>query len=539
MKSVSGFLIFLLALAACGGDAPGQSSSCQSQAECTDPAHPYCFAQTCVECDVDQACPADRPACDNETHTCGVCAGAVDCARFDDQGVCAPDGRCVDCASNLDCGVDVPRCEVAAGECSGCRSEDECARFADRPHCDARGRCVTCRDSADCPASAPICNTDTAQCGQCAKHDDCVSGICDLDGGTCIADGDVLHVKKGATGTSCTRGDPCAGVAQAYTKVAGSRKYIRVHAGTYDGASLSGKDFVLVGPGAVIRARPQTTVLALAQLGSVTVEGVELRGGRASAGDGGHGIEFCGSGTLTIRDARVVDNVSGVVTTCGSLIVRDSTLQENRLTAMEVSAAPGAEVTVERSTVSTNGDGIRVTRGGGKVTMSRSRIGGGFVGIDCADVSCHLVNNVFVGVGAGSSGFITNAVELSGGYPDQIEHNTIVDNKGPGILCKDGAAASTFRNNIVARNIVKAGESQVQGGACSHRYSLIWPGPLPTGDGNLSVEPKFQTDGFHLAPGSPGIKAAAPAGTVNADIDGEHRPSSGADIGADEVVTAP
>jgi hypothetical protein len=98
----------------------------------------------------------------------------------------------------------------------------------------------------------------------------------------------------------------------------------------------------------------------------------------------------------------------------------------------------------------------------------------------------------------------------------------------------------TARNNIMSQNGTLMNMAQV-GGSCAHAYSIVRPGPLPSGAGNSSMDPLFvdiTTGDLHVRPESPALGAADPAsdltGPAELDIDGQRR-ASPADIGADEV----
>jgi hypothetical protein len=136
-------------------------------------------------------------------------------------------------------------------------------------------------------------------------------------------------------------------------------------------------------------------------------------------------------------------------------------------------------------------------------------------------------------------GQASGAGELTG----RVEHNTIALNHADsaydaaGIICVSPASIP-LQNNIVSSNyygVVTTPQPQVAG--CSHTYTLGYPLP-PAGATNSGQEPIFVAaagNDFHLMPTSPGVGDAAPS-DVEEDIDGDPRPESGRDIGADEVT---
>lgn len=77
-------------------------------------------------------------------------------------------------------------------------------------------------------------------------------------------------------------------------------------------------------------------------------------------------------------------------------------------------------------------------------------------------------------------------------------------------------------------------------GTCLHAYSIMRPGAVPTGTGNIASDPLFvdsSTGNLHLQSGSPargvGDPAADLTGIAALDIDGDMR-AAPPDIGADQ-----
>ncbi len=131
------YLVALVGLVGCG-DVVEKAPSCQSAAECTDPAAPFC---------VDQKCQA-------------ACSGPVDCTD-PARDVCASDGMCVGCVMSSDCAIDAPICDTGERACRGCEKDSECAAGV----CiEADGTCV-----ADAQVSfVTMMGTDTGTCTRTA-----------------------------------------------------------------------------------------------------------------------------------------------------------------------------------------------------------------------------------------------------------------------------------------------------------------------------------------------------------------------------------
>jgi hypothetical protein len=138
------------------------AAACQSDADCTEPASPYCvgsFCQAAPPCTSDADCtdPA-RPKC-------------VAAACVQPPGGCTSDADCTD-PSNPSCIAGV--CGQAAGP--ACQSDADCTDPAN-PYC-ASGNCTPgrpCVSDADCTdPSAPSC----------------VAGFCSATASECLSDAD-------------------------------------------------------------------------------------------------------------------------------------------------------------------------------------------------------------------------------------------------------------------------------------------------------------------------------------------------------------
>ena len=123
----------------------------------------------------------------------------------------------------------------------------------------------------------------------------------------------------------------------------------------------------------------------------------------------------------------------------------------------------------------------------------------------------------------------------------RLLHNTLVRN---GIAISVNAAHSIsgvadMTNTLLANNIAAI---NVSAGSAVTINGVLWSNNTYNAivDGNLSVtheltgDPRFAADGYHILSGSLAIDAGVPAGVAD-DIDSEQRPSGpAADIGADE-----
>lgn len=452
---------------------------------CTDPARPFCDVQ------------GEFPASEGIRNTCIPDPNPPECENPDEctdpaRPLCE-EGRCVACAGPSDCGVDAPVCDTEAGECVGCSGPDDCADRPGTAVCASDGSCVGCVAPSDCSADAPVCDEDSRTCRVCAAHDECAAGACDLVEGTCLAEAEVLYVASDGEGTDCSRALPCASLSVAAAESSGTRKLVRMAAGTYTGTTaLSGLTLrVFADPGAVLRPTPGGSVtVEVSGASEVLLYGIEVSGATADTGARAlRCVDVDGSPTLTLVRSAVKD--------APGLGVESS----------------NCTLTIDRSVISGNA--------GGGVSASGARF--------------TLVNDFIVANG-GPTATVGGAL-VSGEADSRFEHNTVANNQVQngvegGLSC---TASTTLKNNIIYGN--DAGDEGQITGNCTHRFSLIGPEP-EKGEGNLADAPAFvdPTAGdFHLTPSSPGVNDGE-ASPISEDFDGDARPQGRrSDMGADEV----
>jgi hypothetical protein len=517
----------LVSLAACWRTDP---LYCERNTDCADVSgRPFCdvdgtytgsdgIAQTCIA-DPGGSCTLDTECTDPALPACSG-------------------GACRECSPTHTCGPDQPVCDVAESTCAGCTSAADCAAFPDRPTCSPEdGACVGCISDLDCAATGQACLDSTRTCGACTADADCESGICDEVLGTCISAVNILHVdeKTSSPGADCSSATPCRTLTEAHARVQGDRKYVLLHPGSYDGAILDGKAITLVGYRAIVDG--SLTVSGP----SVVVEGLEVRRGRLEVGGSDAIIDH-------VRVAQNVDaNYNAVVANADTNLIRHSVIENNPTVGIIINGGRPTVTRIEDSIIRNNDfygvyaatvDTVLIVE---RSTFSANRVAAMAVG----GARFHVINNFIAN--NGNDNAFTGGIEVSAGATvGQIEHNTIVGNRGSragGLVCSSGLAF-TFRNNIIYGNVAP-GQAQVSG-PCQHAFSIVGPGSVLPGQGNLTADPlitDLQAADLHLLPSSPARDAAdptrdrsAPAITVAADIDGDSRPVGGrADIGADEL----
>lgn len=117
--------------------------TCTSSAECTDPATPYCVGTTCV---------AD---CESDTSCVGAGRGMF----------CAPDGECVDCLLDEQCPATAPVCDEASNACRECADDSQCAS----------GICLAAEGICHPEVDAVFVSSDGADAGDCTASMPCES----------------------------------------------------------------------------------------------------------------------------------------------------------------------------------------------------------------------------------------------------------------------------------------------------------------------------------------------------------------------------
>ncbi len=176
----------------CGAD--GECVECLDASDCLDEARPYCDEATavCVECQGATDCDSPGAAVCGEDSACEPCTMDVECAGFEELGVCER-GQCVECRTSEDClDPTAPRC--LDNVCSPCDTSNDCVHLAATGLgvCDpAQGACVECTgleyecgEGADgpfvCDSLSRTCSDRSegtaGLCQQCVSDAECSAG---------------------------------------------------------------------------------------------------------------------------------------------------------------------------------------------------------------------------------------------------------------------------------------------------------------------------------------------------------------------------
>jgi len=469
---------------------------CLDEAQCSAGGAPAGMTFPCTKpgdiCDVTRnACIPDPTVADCET--------SADCS--DPAKPACVDGGCVACGDEVHfCPATAPECS-ASYVCEACEGPASCERFPDTPFCSTGGECVVCRpgNDADCSTpTAPICDQEAESCRAC-RAGECPSGVCNVEPGTCVPDGDIVFVATtGSDTATCTRSAPCRSI-QRGIDAAGARQWMTVAAGEYESFTVDGATMtILAAPGAHATRDTVGPVAVISGAAKVTIEGLRIHEGPGASGDG---IRCSESGadtpTLTLRNVTVDKNTGVGV------------------------KATGCNLTIDRSTVSKNAaGGIVAANGTASVTNSMIVVNGGLdatvggVKLDSVTALTFQFNTVG---GNGTQGGFAAGVQCSASTPVTLANNIIHSDQASQVTTP--APNCSFAFNL---------SNQTLGG--NNVATTATP---------AAIFVDTVTFDYHSKPTSPAVNAADPAATLTVDFDGETRPAPAGtrrDIGADEVV---
>lgn len=406
-----------------------------------------------------------------------------------------------------------------------CESDNDCS--GERSACDINGggTCVVCIPGGKtdaCTGATPVCGEDKA-CHGCVVHSDCIASDACLPDGTCATEDQIVYLKAGGLGTSCSKGQACGNLFLALAQVTSTRQYIRV-TGTIENTNYDINNKVITFLGstdAVLRGAQQgafadNPIIDLRNAAAkLAIYDVTFRDGNRA------GIRVNDGASLLLQRSKVINNAEE-----GVLIVNGS-------------------AKIEQSEIFSNGGGSSVRRGVtltiGELTVSRSRIaensGGGIL---IADMQKLIISNTFVVGNRGSGGIQVPKPALG----SKFEFVTVADNRDEsgtgvsdvgGVYCDDDAF--TFSNSIIFRNSGGSGGFQQTVGTC--KFDGTFQSPEGAADtSSLGFVKDTVPRDYHLTAGSPAsvrdVSGAVCTGLL--DYDGESRPQGSAcDLGADEL----
>jgi hypothetical protein len=456
-------------------------------------------------------------ACGTVPNSNLCCSDPADCAAAGlpdgsdcGEGLVCRGNQCIAqlCETSAECDAAAPYC---VGDLDGrcqetCDADAQCPGFgqtAAQAFCES-GACVECRAAmADCSGETPICAAGV--CTACTANDQCGSGVC-VDDGTCADESMIAHVATtGSAISDCSLASPCSTIERAIG-VLPARPFIVVASGTYSRVgtlSLIGTRR-LIGSGSplpVVKRSDAGPIITVNGGAVISLERIELAnatGTTARNSSGGHGVLcLAGGGAPTVKLA-------------------DSVLRLNQATGLT-----GVNCTVEarRTRFSENtAQGIELVDSNGTLDGC-TIVGNGITGANLDGGLSTVVNSVFARTDGNGLALFSFAAG------NRVEFNTFADNTLAGFVCTL-PAGTIAPNNILARN-----GSPTVGGNCTFTSSVI-------ADTNIAAikfaSPDVAPFDYHITAGSIAIDAASTA-TIDHDIDGQPRPTTGADVGADEL----
>lgn len=235
------------------------------------------------------------------------------------------------------------------------------------------------------------------------------------------------------------------------------------------------------------------------------------------------GFTVSGGATRLGSTPDTAVNGGGIWGTSNNAVVANCTILTN---SADNSGAGAYRVKLVSCTITGNfGNGPGTGTGGGakncilvNCVLTKNSAKGNGGGVDsCNATNCAFINNRALMFGSGAnSGTLANC--------------TLVNNTSGGIGGGGGAAANaTVINSIVYSNVyVGSGASNYV--SCS--FTSSDSDPLPTGNGNIDVDPQLIADLIHLGTNSPCIGAGTNTMVFGIDIDGQtwsNAPSMGCD----------
>jgi hypothetical protein len=352
--------------------------------------------------------------------------------------------------------------------------------------------CVTESPPCDSGSCGTACSRSVAPSPGCAREPD----------GTCAAtELQAFADSLGTTNTLCTRETPCRTIAAA---LATGRPYVHLKGGFVERIDITGGRHVhlIAEPGTTLRSvTPDHSVVHVADAGTL----------------------------LAIYELRITGVTEPV----------------NVIAIDRASGSPSLEL---HHVVIDHNTGGAMSIGDGTLTMDRTTLymnyGGGLALF--GDARFTVTNCVIAKNGLSSSSYGGLSVSVSADSQNLIAFCTLVDN----LVVRGSAAGASCvgKQTLLAYNIIYAnGLSNITdqavsqtSGSCGVTHSLVYPGPLPAGPGNMGQDPLLidtATGNYRPGPHSPAIATDAdpmivlPAAAAQ-DLDGKQRSCFDATLGA-------
>lgn len=437
-----------------------------------------------------------------------------------------------------------------------CQSDQDCMN-ADGKVCDiSSGTCVQCTPTklAACGGTFPTCGVNN-MCTICSEHTQCASNVCTPEG-SCAMENTVAYVAPDGLGTECAKNNPCGALSDAIAKY---RTYIKISKGLLRANNIQLRNqniTLLADPGARIIAAEDTVgrvaIFDVFNSSSLHIYDLEISNSRASGiYVNSEVIQGQKYNLLLVRASIDTNSEYGIDIARGIIQVQKSIIFGNRNSGIHI---VNGELAVEESAIFSNaGIGIELS-GGSSLLLTRSSIftneNGGISSpaSGATSGSFNISNNFIFRNGNPTSNVGGLSFSNSSGI---LKFNTIVDNivssissgNSAGIFCNLSINLNSSSNNIVFRNQTGTNFISQASSNCNLSSSLnlvldIDSINIRPQDVIHFAQPETLPYDYHLTSISPkmGRNAVIDAAydCSGVDFDGDTRPSTGCDLGADE-----
>jgi branched-chain amino acid transport system substrate-binding protein len=354
--------------------------------------------------------------------------------------------------------------------------------------------------------------------------------------------GDTIKVSTGVYTDVHARSPSDVTASDVVTQVVYISKTIAISGG------YSATDWTTPGPDihlTTLDARGQGRAIFIDQGITVSIEGLRITGGDASGLGGlvlgdpdfGGGV-FASQSTVTLRRSEIVDNkaIAGGGVFVGvfspAVVLSNSQIYSN--TAEEEGVGGGAcLIGVEDLTVS-----------GNRIHHNTGNLKG--AGLLASAFHGRIENNVIAHNRLGTTG-TGSGVHIEGGTFDLLHNTLLLNTGGEGSGLRVSATPWGDPSTVSLTNTLVSGQAvgfSVSGGNTATINSVLWyntpvtvsssPTAVVTVGNELTGDPAFAADGYHLTSGSAAIDQGVQT-DVQTDIDGDPRDAN-PDLGADEYV---
>jgi hypothetical protein len=385
--------------------------------------------------------------------------------------------------------------------------------------CDAAADgCRECSDDRQCGNPRPVCDLGTSSCRGCRSDDECPSKVCDIDAGSCLAEGSVVYASADGLGR-CVLSQPCQLEEAIDLAIRSGTVTIRMLSGIYqkplDVRIPNPQQVTVVGTGATI-VPGSSPAIVVRDGANVAVRGLATTAvSHVDCGAAGSTLS-----RLALQDVSftTLGNVSGTISTTRCSLIMTSTSLSLNAAQIALSIGDDSELLIDRLHIHGDNNPHIATPGSRNVTMrmTNSLLEDVLLDLNTADISAPGSSFAFA---FNTFADLSNSLDVG---ITSSTHRTIY-----------------FENNII---VTRGTRDAVIGTNCGFSNTLVFPQESPPA-GTFVQAPGFvdiAARNFRLLPDSPAVDAASPATqglSAELDLDGTRRPQGARpDIGAYELA---